>query len=113
MSGHNILSQLAQGLGCRTVTAAGTTQSGATPVEPGFTTTAGTGTEGVILPQCEVGTICIIKNTGAGNLKVYPDTGSAINAGSANAALTMATVTSCILVRTGALQWQSIPTVPS
>jgi hypothetical protein len=107
MSGHNIITQLAGGMQPTTVTAAGTSATDAAAIGVGMTVTAGTGAEGVILPTCEPGSICIIKNTGTGNLIVYPHSGGYINA--AASSFTMATLTACIFIRTGTTQWYTVP----
>jgi hypothetical protein len=56
-----------------------------------------------------------VKNADAANaiLKVYPDTGDAINALAANAALSMAAKTSAVFVAFDATTWYTIPLLPS
>jgi len=73
------------------VTAAGSTQGTATLVTGShvIVTTAAAST-GVILPQAEPGAEVTVKNLGANALNVYPATGGAINALSANAAFSVA-----------------------
>jgi len=97
-----------------TVAAAGSAQGDAAAVTTGFTlVSAADGTKGVILPTASAGLICIIKNGAAANLKVYPNTSDAINAGAANAAYTLAANTSTLLVAYDATTWYSLPLVAS
>lgn len=105
---------LAEGaLDVGTVAAMGSTQSNAAALAYGFNTvTAADATKGVILPAVAAGKIVVVINTVAAVLKVYPPTGTAINGGSDNAALSMAASTAAIYVSNGA-DWFSVPTVPS
>lgn len=98
-----------------TVAAAGANQGAAAAVATGFTlVTAADGAKGVRLPAASAGLVCILKNVEAAqNLLVYPATSDKINGGSANAALTMAGGTSAILIAYDAVDWYSIPLLPS
>jgi hypothetical protein len=96
-----------------TVAAAGTVQGDAAAVTTGFTLVTGSTNAGVLLPDADPGSIVIIKNNVGGNMKVWPTTGDAINAGSANAAYTMATLTSALFVKYDATTWYTVPLVAS
>lgn len=99
-----------------TVAATGSAQGNAAQVDLGFTLVTGAdATKGVLLPVAEAGRICIIKNVDAANavLKVYPASGDAINALSANASLDMAAKTSALLVAYDSTTWYSVPLLPS
>ena len=80
----------------------------------GFTlVVSDTATKGVKLPTAAAGKVCIIKNSYAGNLLVYPVSGDAINAGGANNVYTMAASTSAIFVAYDATTWYTFPLVAS
>ena len=100
-----------------TVAAAGSTNADAAAVVGGFTlVTAGDATKGVILTAPVAGTVVIIKNADAANavLKVYPNSGAAINALTATTgAYSMAAKTSMMLVAYSATQWYTLPLVAS
>lgn len=96
-----------------TVAAAGTVQGDAAAIGAGFTLVTGSTNAGVLLPAAVAGTICIIKNNVAGNMKVWPTTGDAINAIAANSAITMATLTSAVFVAYDATTWYTVPLLPS
>jgi hypothetical protein len=74
---------------------------------------ASDGTKGVILPTAEVGMQITIKNNVNAILKVYPATGGAINAISANGAISMAALSSATFVASSTTQWYTVPLVPS
>lgn len=102
------------GVGVGTVAAAGSTQTDATPIVGDFcVVTAGDGTKGVLLPAAVIGMTITIKNNSGSNLKVWPAGTAAINAGSASAAFTMATVTCCSFKAQTAAQWWTLPLVAS
>lgn len=68
--------------------------------------TAADGTKGVVLPTAKIGMTILVINTVADSaLKVYPATGAAINALSANAAFTVGGGQVAKFVATAALQW--------
>lgn len=100
-----------------TVAATGSSNTDAAAVAGGFTlVTAADATKGVILPTPVAGTVVIIKNADAANaiLKIYPNSGAAINALTATTgAYSIAAKTSTILVAYSATQWYSIPLVAS
>ncbi len=96
-----------------TVAAAGTIQSDAAAIVEGFTLVTGSTNAGVKLPAAVAGMQVIIKNNVGGNMKVWPNTSDAINAITADAAFTMATLTSCLFVAYDATTWYTIPLVAS
>jgi len=100
-----------------TVAATGSSNTDAAALTTGFNlVTAADATKGVILPDSVAGTVIIVKNGDAANavLKVYPDSGAAINALTATTgAFSMAAKTSCIFVAYSATQWYSVPLVAS
>ena len=99
-----------------TVAAAGSSQSDAAAIAEGFTlVTAADATKGVKLPAAAAGKVCVVKNGDAAIavLKVYPNTDDAINALSANAALSMAAKTSAVFVAYDATTWYTVPLLPS
>lgn len=96
-----------------TVAAAGTLQSDAAAITTGFTLVTGSTNAGVKLPAAAAGIIAIVKNNVGGNMKVWPTTGDAINAGSANAAYTMATLTSALFVAYDDTTWYTVPLLAS
>lgn len=97
-----------------TVAATGSAQGDAAAIVEGFTlVTAGDGTKGVALPSAVAGMQVIVKNGAGAILKVYPATSDAINALSANAALSMAANTSALFVAYDATTWYTVPLLPS
>jgi hypothetical protein len=100
-----------------TVAATGSSNTDAATVAGGFTlVTAADATKGVILSAPVAGTVVIIKNVDVANavLKVYPNSGAAINALTATTgAYSMAAKTSMILVAYSATQWYTLPLVAS
>lgn len=97
-----------------TVAATGSAQGDAAAITSGFTrVTAADGTKGVKLPAAVAGTVAIVKNNTAAVLKVYPNTSDAINALSADAAISMASLTSAVFVAYDATTWFTIPLLPS
>lgn len=101
-----------------TVAAAGNSQgtAAALPNEGFVWVTGANATKGVVLPVPQFnGQVIEIKNDDTANavLKVYPNTGAAINALSANAAISMAATASARFIAYSATQWFTDPTVPS
>lgn len=96
-----------------TVAAAGTVQGDAAAIAAGLTLVTGSTNAGVLLPAAVGGQVVIIKNNVAGNMKVWPTTGDAINAGAANAAYTMATLTAAMFVSFDATTWYTVPLLAS
>lgn len=99
-----------------TVAAAGSVQGDAGACVAGFTHATGAdATKGVRLPAAAAGVICIIKNSDAANaiLKIWPASGDAINAITADAAFSIAAKTSVMLIALDATTWYSLPLLPS
>lgn len=105
------------GVSTSTVAATGSSNTDAASLGYGFVLVTGAdAAKGVILPNAAPGTMIIVKNADAANavLKVYPDSGAAINALTATTgAFSMAAKTSCIFVAYSATQWYSVPLVAS
>lgn len=96
------------------VAATGTNQATAAALSYGANfVSAADATKAVRLPAAVAGAVVIVKNEVAAELPLFPATGDAINAGAANAALTMAASTSAVLVAKDATTWASIPLLPS
>lgn len=97
------------------VTAAGSAIGDAAALSNGLNVVTGAdGTKGVILPVAVPGMQVYVKGVTAGVLKVYPQSGSTINALSASAAISLATgATPAIFVASTATQWYTIPLLPS
>jgi predicted RecA/RadA family phage recombinase len=98
-----------------TVAAAGTDQTDAAAIATGFTlVTAADGDKGVILPTAAAGKVCILKNSEAAQLKVWPGTDDKINGGTATTGqLTMANSTAAIFIAYDATDWYTLPLLPS
>ncbi len=92
-----------------TVSAAGTTQATGTALvaSMNYITTAAA-SSGVVLPSCEVNDDIWVHNAGANTLKVYPDSGSKINAGTTDAAISLPVNTGIILKRVSTTVWVGI-----
>lgn len=101
------------GMASATVAAAGTVQGDAAQIAAGFTLVTGATNAGVILPAAVAGLVVVIKNNVAGNMKVWPATGDAINAVAVNSAYTMATLTSAVFTAYDATTWYTSPLVAS
>lgn len=102
-------------LAVTSVAAAGSSISDAAQLSQGLNVVSGAdGTKGVILPVAVPGLMVIVKGTTAGVLKIYPVSGSTINALSASAAISLTTgAMPAILVASSATQWYTIPLVAS
>lgn len=97
-----------------TVAATGSLQTDAAAVTAGFTlVSAADGTKGVVLPAASAGVVVIIKNGNGAILKIYPASGDAINALSANASYNIASNTSTLLVAYDSTTWYSVPLLAS
>ncbi len=97
-----------------TVAAAGSVIGDAAPLSEGFTVVTGAdGTKGVLLPVAYAGAVVHIKNNTNAVLKVWPQTGAAINALSASAAMSIAAFTFPTFRASSATQWFSQPLLPS
>jgi hypothetical protein len=97
------------------VAALGSDQAGAAALSAGFNlVSAADGTKGVRLPVGVAGMKVNVKNNVSGQtLKVYPETGGAINAVAANGAYSMLSLTACTFRCSAALQWYTEPLVAS
>lgn len=97
------------------VPAAGSVIGDAAALSEGFQTVSGAnGTKGVILPVAVAGMMVIIKGTTSGILKVWPQTGSAINAVGASTAMSLASgLIPAIFIASTTTQWYTIPLLPS
>ena len=96
--------------------AAGSVVGDATQLVAGLAFVTGAdGTKGVKLPAVPTaGTMVIVKSVTAGSvLKVWPDASATINAIGANAAISMASLTSAIFVASSTTQWYTVPLLPS
>lgn len=105
-------------LNVEAVAAAGSIQGDAGAVSASTSFVHATGadaTKGIVFPAASAGKVIVVKNADAANavLKVYPATGDAINALSANAAISMAAKTSAVFVALDATTWYTIPLLPS
>lgn len=65
--------------------------------------TVGTLNDGVRLPVLQAGDVVFVRNSGANTAKIYPPVGGAINGGTVNAAVTLASATSTRFVYTSTL----------
>ena len=65
-------------------------------------------TRGVRLPTATVGDIVIVKNKSATLMNVYPASGAAVNALSADAAFDLAATTSAMFVAESATLWHTV-----
>lgn len=90
-----------------TIASAGSTQGTATAITSSLVTATGaTGATGVILPAAMPGDSVTVYTSAATNaLLVYPPTGAAINAASANAAYSLAAQTAKRFICLSATQW--------
>jgi hypothetical protein len=106
------------------VVATGSAQTDAAVISLGVTyVSGGDGTKGVVLSAPDAalngGEVYLIKNAASAVLKVYPPTGGAINALSTNAAISIASVCTVMLInmwsdltKTGGT-WYTFPLLPS
>lgn len=98
---------------------AGGSSTSSTPVMTGFynvLSTVATSLDSVILPSianAPVGSMLVIRNSGAASAGVYPDTGANINAHTGGTQFVLPTVAGCIFCRVSPLLWLTVPTVPS
>jgi predicted RecA/RadA family phage recombinase len=97
------------------VTAAGSVIGDAAQLSQGLNIVTGAdGTKGVILPVAVPGMQVIVKGVTAGVLKVWPKSGSTINALSASAAMSLASgAIPATFVASSATQWYTLPLLPS
>jgi hypothetical protein len=97
-----------------TVAATGTVQGDAAAITTGFTLVTGADdAKGVKLPAAAAGLMCIIKVGDGADLKVYPDTGDAINAIAANSPITVVDDVCFALIALDGTTWYTLPLLPS
>lgn len=89
---------------------AGGGQANATALTAAFNrvTTVASAGDSVKLPSAEAGAMIVVRNGTATSMDVFPQTGQAINALSANTALAIAANTTAIFVSTVAGKWDSL-----
>lgn len=89
-------------VGTAAITAGTTqTQAGATLITAqASVVTTGNASDGVILPPSVPGQVFVIRNASANALKLYPSSGGALNAASADASITLAASKSAVGVFT-------------
>lgn len=75
-------------------------------------TTVATLHDSSILPAATPGLEITVINAGVAGMDVYPDVGSQINAGGANAPLTLGAAKSAIFFTTVAGTWHTVPAIP-
>lgn len=119
LMGYGMPNFLAGELGNRTqsVTGTGTAQTGGAAIlSEGHIAlvTAASSQTAVVLPSgAKIGTPYFIVGVGSAAPIVYPPSGGTINAGSANAGLTLSAATAtAILVRASTTAWYSFPLAP-
>jgi hypothetical protein len=88
------------------VTAAGTTQADATALtnDRSIVTTVSSG-QGVKLPSAAAALAFTVVNTTSTSLKVYPDTGDAVNGQSVNTPITMSAYTTSTFIAKDTTNW--------
>lgn len=92
-----------------TVTAAGSTQGGATALTKAVSIiTTATANQGVVLPTAAAGISATIVNTTAVTIKVYPNTSDVIDDGTVNVAVNLAPYSSVQLVAQDTQDWYRI-----
>jgi len=91
------------------VTAAGSTQGGATALTKAVSiVTTATADQGVKLPTAAAGISATIVNTTAVNIKIYPNTSDVIDEGTVNVAVNLAPYSSVQLVAQDTQDWYRI-----
>jgi predicted RecA/RadA family phage recombinase len=97
-----------------TVAAAGSVQGDAAALSEGFNLVTGADdAKGVVLPAAVAGMRVIIKVGDGADLKVWPASGDAINALSANSAMTVVDDVCFELIAFDATTWYTLPLLPS
>lgn len=98
----------------QTVAAAGTTAADAGVLRTGFNLVTGADdTKGVVLPAAEAGKIVVVKVGDGADLKVWPASGDAINAITADSAMTLVDDVCCTFIALNGTTWYSSPLLPS
>jgi hypothetical protein len=97
-----------------TVAATGVDQTDAAAITTGFTLVTGAdNAKGVKLPAAAAGLVCIIKVGTGDDLKVWPNTGDAINAIAADTAMTVVDDVCFMLIALDGTTWYTLPLLPS
>jgi len=92
-----------------TITASGTTQGDATPLDKSINVVSSAATgSGVVLPSATAGMSIYITNSSANTVKVYPASGATINTGSTNASVNLSSNVTVQLIAPTATQWFSV-----
>lgn len=95
-----------------TVSAAGTTQSGATALTKTYNiVTTATADQGIKLPSAATGKRVSVVNATSASIKIYPDTSETINSLSANVAKSLAAGATIDLVCTSGSAWRTLEQV--
>ena len=91
------------------VTAAGTTQAGATALTKTYNVvTTATSNQGVKLPTAQAGSVYTVINATGVNVKIYPNTSGTINGGSSNVAVNIPAGTSTKFIGSSTTNWQTL-----
>ena len=91
------------------VTAAGTTQAGATALTKTYNVvTTATSDQGVKLPTAQAGSVYTVINATGVNVKIYPNTSGTINGGSSNVAVNIPAGTSTEFIGSSTTNWQTL-----
>lgn len=91
------------------VTAAGTTQTDATPLtRPISHVTTVSANTGVRFPAPTIGTRLVVRNGGASSLRVYPNLGAQINTAGNNVAFTLNTGVTLEFIAFSTTQWYTV-----
>ena len=89
-----------------TVSAAGTTQTGATALAADYNRVSTVAaSSGVRLPSCEIGDWLVVYNAGANPLTVYPPTSGTINQVAANGGVLLGINTECLFRKWTSTIW--------
>jgi hypothetical protein len=92
-----------------TVTAAGSTQAGATALTKTYSmVTTATSNQGVKLPTAQAGSVYNVINATGVNVKIYPNTSGTINDGSANVAVNVPAGASIEFIGSSTTNWQTL-----
>jgi hypothetical protein len=92
-----------------TITASGTTQGDATPLDKSINVVSSAATgSGVVLPSATAGMTIYITNSSANTVIVYPASGATINTGATNASVNLSSNVTVQLIAPTATQWFSV-----
>ncbi len=104
LSDRNILRSVQAGITASTTQTQG---QGALTKDQNVVTVCANTNDTVTLPSAVAGMCVYIKNKGAQTLQIFPASGDAINAGAANAAITLAAGVSVTLRTVDVTTWES------